>query len=396
MELAEYGDVLSFFDNFKDVQWPWKLKMAYDISLGMNYLHTQQRPIIHGDLKAKNVLVAKNFVTKISDFGLSVWKQFTFETTKLTGVKGGTVTHIPPENWKDINKKRTDKYDVYSFGILLWELLAFPKRPFDQADCHFIRTAVINNERPLLRDISGVKTEFLRQIVEKCWHQDPTIRPTFMELKGQLSEHVSGFQSDVDEARRKLKQKDFGSTNVPALSRCYQEYVQTNPDAGKQVCDNSTQLNLVSQPFSDQECKTRYALGGSGSGTLVSGNLDVEPYGQHSFDSKDGLQLSVVQETPEEDQEARTASSLSDTDGTGVQSSATVTTGTPVQPSTVVECFTVREFLSWLGREEWAVQFYYDTKDHLVHIAVRSTDENGESQTENSTTCQDPTTVCTG
>jgi len=37
---------------------------------------------------------------------------------------GGTVTHIPPENWRDINTWPTEKYDVYSFGILLWELLS--------------------------------------------------------------------------------------------------------------------------------------------------------------------------------------------------------------------------------------------------------------------------------
>jgi len=42
----------------------------------------------------------------------------------------GTVTHIPPENWRDINTSPTEKYDVYSFGILLWELLS-ELHPFD-------------------------------------------------------------------------------------------------------------------------------------------------------------------------------------------------------------------------------------------------------------------------
>ena len=37
---------------------------------------------------------------------------------------GGTITHIPPENWRDINTCPTEKYDIYSFGILLWELLS--------------------------------------------------------------------------------------------------------------------------------------------------------------------------------------------------------------------------------------------------------------------------------
>jgi len=46
---------------------------------------------------------------------------------------GGTVTHIPPENWQDINTSPTEKYDVYSFGILLWELLS-ERHPFDTGE----------------------------------------------------------------------------------------------------------------------------------------------------------------------------------------------------------------------------------------------------------------------
>jgi len=42
----------------------------------------------------------------------------------------GTVTHIPPENWRDINTEPTEMYDVYSYGILLWELLS-ERQPFD-------------------------------------------------------------------------------------------------------------------------------------------------------------------------------------------------------------------------------------------------------------------------
>jgi len=42
---------------------------------------------------------------------------------------GGTVTHIPPENWNDINLARTEKFDVYGFGVLLWEMFS-ERRPF--------------------------------------------------------------------------------------------------------------------------------------------------------------------------------------------------------------------------------------------------------------------------
>ena len=44
---------------------------------------------------------------------------------------GGSVTHVPPENWRDINTMPTEMYDVYSYGILLWELLS-ERHPFDR------------------------------------------------------------------------------------------------------------------------------------------------------------------------------------------------------------------------------------------------------------------------
>ena len=48
--------------------------------------------------------------------------------------RGGTVTHVPPENWKDINQERTVKYDVYSFAVLFWELLT-EKTPYENGMC---------------------------------------------------------------------------------------------------------------------------------------------------------------------------------------------------------------------------------------------------------------------
>jgi len=66
---------------------------------------------------------------QICDFGLSKWKQGIAIQT-ATGIRRGTVVYMAPEVFKDVNTPRTVKYDVYSFGILLWELLA-GKIPFE-------------------------------------------------------------------------------------------------------------------------------------------------------------------------------------------------------------------------------------------------------------------------
>jgi len=59
---------------------------------------------------------------QICDFGLAKWRQYS-DTYTHSRTQRGTVTHIPPENWQDINVHRSLEYDVYGFGIMLWELL---------------------------------------------------------------------------------------------------------------------------------------------------------------------------------------------------------------------------------------------------------------------------------
>jgi len=62
-------------------------------------------------------------VLQICDFGLAKWKQQA-ATQTTTGHRRGTVAYMAPEVFKDPNVSRTTKYDVYGFGILLWELLS--------------------------------------------------------------------------------------------------------------------------------------------------------------------------------------------------------------------------------------------------------------------------------
>jgi len=72
---------------------------------------------------------------QICDFGLAKWKDYSKMHTASHSQRGGTVTHVPPEIWKDVNQPRTVKYDVYSFAVLLWELLS-EERPFRSGILH--------------------------------------------------------------------------------------------------------------------------------------------------------------------------------------------------------------------------------------------------------------------
>ncbi|CAN6457161.1 unnamed protein product [Victoria cruziana] len=71
-----------------------RLKMAFDVAKGMNYLHTSHPTIVHRDLKSPNLLVDKNWVVKVCDFGLSRLKHHTFLSSKSTA---GTPEWMAPE-----------------------------------------------------------------------------------------------------------------------------------------------------------------------------------------------------------------------------------------------------------------------------------------------------------
>jgi len=87
---------------------------------------------------------------QICDFGLAKWKEYSLSQTQALSRshRAGTVTHMPPEMWIDINHPRTVHFDVYSFAILLWELFA-EQRPFKNGIMHHVRGLYSVTREPL-------------------------------------------------------------------------------------------------------------------------------------------------------------------------------------------------------------------------------------------------------
>ncbi|URE21643.1 Protein kinase domain containing protein [Musa troglodytarum] len=151
-----------------------RLKMALDVAKGMNYLHASHPTIVHRDLKSPNLLVDKSWVVKVCDFGLSRLKHHTFLSSKSTS---GTPEWMAPEVLR--NEPSNEKCDVYSFGVILWELATL-RKPWGGMNSMQVVGAVGFQNRRL--DIPKEVDPVVAQIITDCWESEPNKRPSFAQL----------------------------------------------------------------------------------------------------------------------------------------------------------------------------------------------------------------------
>lgn len=181
-----------------------RLRMALDVVRGMNYLHRRNPPIIHRDLKSSNLLVDKSWTVKVGDFGLSCLKISTVLTAK-NGI--GTPQWMAPEVLR--GEYSSEKSDVFSFGVILWELMT-ESIPWSHLSSMQVVGVVGFMDQRL--DIPEGLDPIIAAIISDCWASDPLHRPSFQDLVGRLSE-LMRTMAPPPSARRRSKQPPHVSTS---------------------------------------------------------------------------------------------------------------------------------------------------------------------------------------
>ncbi|KAJ3110187.1 hypothetical protein HK100_003129, partial [Physocladia obscura] len=176
-------------------------KLLFEVSLGMQYLHA--RGVIHGDLKAVNVLVDLYGTAYVADFGFATLKQFT--STRHTGGAGanapsfgGTLRWMSPERLQ--GAKLAPPVDVYAFAMTCFEVVSEGEVPYtDTPDALLYQHVVHAHLRPTRpqcmeeseeggenggvgRVFANAAGEHLWKVMSECWAPDPLARPSFGTL----------------------------------------------------------------------------------------------------------------------------------------------------------------------------------------------------------------------
>ncbi|CAJ2665874.1 unnamed protein product [Trifolium pratense] len=171
----------------KKLSWDDRLQIAVDISHGIEYLHEGVfPPVIHRDLKSPNILLDDSMRAKVADFGLSKEERFDGRNSGLKGTYG----YMDPAYIS--TSKLTTKSDIYSFGIILFELIT-AIHPHQNL-MEYINLAAMEHDgideildKQLVGKCNVVEVRQLAKIAHKCLHKSPKKRPTIGEVSQSIS-----------------------------------------------------------------------------------------------------------------------------------------------------------------------------------------------------------------
>lgn len=172
MEYCPYGQLYDQLKNGKRQVTPiLAVEWSKQIASGMYYLHSHK--IIHRDLKSPNVLITHNDSLKITDFGTS--RQWNDRSTKMSFA--GTVAWMAPEVIR--NELCSEKVDVWSFGVVLWELLT-SEIPYKDVDSSAVIWGVGNNSLHL--PVPSSCPNGFKLLLQQCWSVKARNRPSFRHI----------------------------------------------------------------------------------------------------------------------------------------------------------------------------------------------------------------------
>ena len=191
LELAE-TNLTSFLHLNQSLNWKERIKLSIDICRGLSSLH--QNNIIHRDLKSENILIFKNNIIKITDFGISYLKNNLNEMTPTDIKNCFTPKCFSPEKFNPSYRTNL-KEDIFSLGIIFWEISSLEKPYKEFEDLSQIISFILQGNRLKIPELIP---EFYLDLIIKCWDQLPESRPNINYILEELIKNENNIEIFID------------------------------------------------------------------------------------------------------------------------------------------------------------------------------------------------------
>jgi tRNA A-37 threonylcarbamoyl transferase component Bud32 len=192
-EFMNGGSLFRILKKHPNIALRRRLRMARDIARGVAFLHSHTPPILHRDLKSLNILVSSNWQAKLADLGEA--KEYSADY--MTAYRG-TPHWMAPEVFQ--SNSYSEKADVYSLGILLWEI-ATQKRPYPGVQSWELAELICERGmRPVYtqESIDNFPSDYI-DLAKQCWVHNPDERPDASQVSHALSELLLHVEHDYDQ-----------------------------------------------------------------------------------------------------------------------------------------------------------------------------------------------------
>ncbi|RIB29051.1 kinase-like domain-containing protein [Gigaspora rosea] len=208
MKYASEGSLRQNLQTIAQTDWKDKLNLLQCIASDLQIIHSHD--LVHRDLHSGNILLNSHKSAYITDLGLLITTK-----SKSDGIFG-ILPYIAPEVWE--KQQYTEASDIYSFGMIMWEILNGKPVPFEETSklqsklqykiqqiCDGLRLPIHENTATCYADL-----------IKKCWNAEPEKRPTAKEIcnilaEWQNDETILSELSESDEKLQNIKNEDTGT-----------------------------------------------------------------------------------------------------------------------------------------------------------------------------------------
>ncbi|ELU04082.1 hypothetical protein CAPTEDRAFT_93615 [Capitella teleta] len=205
LPFMENGDLKSFISNDDNMLTVGELiHFGMQIADGMNYL--AEKRFVHRDLACRNCMVNRDMVVRVADFGLSR-DIYTNDYYRVN-----TAKRPLPVKWMAVESLESGKFDsksdVWSFGVVMWELLTRGCQPYPDVDNFDIRTYILCGNR---MDRPDYAPDEMYLMMLECWADNPLSRPSFRKIYNRIA-------TFLDESSTKTVLRNKQGQQVPSIA----------------------------------------------------------------------------------------------------------------------------------------------------------------------------------